>query len=202
MNTAIVVYHAPQMKNWRNIITDSLVRITALLCRYSELLREPDDDVRARRENDIGVLGRVRHTSARDAARDAADDGALLVAAQHATQHCAGARNVTYETLNVKVAGVRGFGAGFPAVTVPWTVEPAGITTWPDTSFTSLMTRAVKASPTLAVLDEIVSVAAMSNLVPTPATSCAGAAGGVFGRVVDELRCAGVRVGGVAGGFA
>src|ERR1043166_8407270 len=92
MNTAIVVYHAPQMKNWRNIITDSLVRITALLCRYSELLREPDDDVRARRENDIGVLGRVRHTSARDAARDAADDGALLVAAPHATQHCAGDR--------------------------------------------------------------------------------------------------------------
>src|ERR1043165_2786656 len=96
MNTAIVVYHAPQMKNWRNIITDSLVRITALLCRYSELLREPDDDVRARRENDIGVLGRVRHTSARDAARDAADDGALLVAAQHATQHCAGDRAGSY----------------------------------------------------------------------------------------------------------
>src|ERR1043166_3340275 len=96
MNTAIVVYHAPQMKNWRNIITDSLVRITALLCRYCELLREPDDDVRARRENDIGVLGRVRHTRARDAARDAADDGALLVAAQHATQHCTGDRAGSY----------------------------------------------------------------------------------------------------------
>src|SRR6266513_1075002 len=33
MYTAIVVYHAPQMKNWRNIIVDSLVRITASSCR-------------------------------------------------------------------------------------------------------------------------------------------------------------------------
>src|SRR6267154_3630039 len=28
MYTPTVVYHAPQMKNWRNIIVDSLVRIT------------------------------------------------------------------------------------------------------------------------------------------------------------------------------
>ena len=31
MYTAIVVYHAPQMKNCRNIITDSFVRITRSL---------------------------------------------------------------------------------------------------------------------------------------------------------------------------
>ena len=30
MNTAIVVYHAPQMKNWRNIITDS--RTLTFIC--------------------------------------------------------------------------------------------------------------------------------------------------------------------------
>jgi hypothetical protein len=28
MYTAMVVYQAPQMKNWRNIIADSFVRIT------------------------------------------------------------------------------------------------------------------------------------------------------------------------------
>src|SRR5919109_2378386 len=89
MYTAIDVYHAPQMKNWRNIIVDSLVRITASRCRYSELLRQLHDDVAPRRQHDIGVLGLRRDTRAGDAADHAADDRALLVAAEHTPEHCA-----------------------------------------------------------------------------------------------------------------
>src|SRR5467141_1729987 len=86
MNTAMDVYHAPQMKNWRNIIVDSLVRITASGCRDREFLRQPDDDMRPRWQDDVRVLGLRRHPRTREAAHDAADDRALLVAAEHASQ--------------------------------------------------------------------------------------------------------------------
>src|SRR5258705_5850604 len=87
MYTAIVVYHAPQMKNWRNIIVDSLVRITASGCRDREFLRQPDDDMRPRWQDDVRILGPIRHGRARSAAHDAADDGALLIPTQDATQY-------------------------------------------------------------------------------------------------------------------
>src|SRR5260370_41493716 len=77
------VYHAPQMKNWRNIIVDSLVRITASGCRDREFLRQPDDDMRPRWQDDVRILGPIRHNRARGTAYDAADDRALLVAAEY-----------------------------------------------------------------------------------------------------------------------
>src|SRR3989442_15688156 len=89
------------------------------------------------------------------------------------------------ETLNVKVPGVRGLGAGFTSVIVPLTTEPAGITTFPAPFLTSSTTCAVNGSPTLAGRDEIVSVAAMAIWVPTPSRAIpgrAGGAGGVGGR--------------------
>src|SRR6266545_1304715 len=101
-------------------------------------------------------------------------------------------RTVTLATLNVKVPGVRGLGAGLTSLIVPWTTEPAGITTCPAAFLTSSTTRAVNASPTLAVRDEIVSVAAMSILVPAPSRSIAGGRGGAGG----VLRCAGGRTAG------
>src|SRR3989442_6561577 len=93
MYTAIVVYHAPQMKNWRNIIVDSLVRITASRCRYREFLRQPDDDVRPRWQDDVRVLRLRRDAGTGDATHHAADDRALLVAPEHSTQHRAGDRS-------------------------------------------------------------------------------------------------------------
>src|SRR2546425_8209236 len=90
MYTAMDVYHAPQMKNWRNIIVDSLVRITASRCRYREFLRQPDDDVRPRWQDDVRVLRLRRDAGTGDATHHAADDRALLVAAEHSTQHRAG----------------------------------------------------------------------------------------------------------------
>src|SRR5437867_3861328 len=91
MYTAIDVYHAPQTKNWRNIIVDSLVRITAS-GRDREFLRQPDDDVRSCGEHDVRILGLRRDTRAGDAAHHAADDRALLIAADHASQHRTGNR--------------------------------------------------------------------------------------------------------------
>src|SRR5712664_1122318 len=88
--TAMDVYQAPQMKNWRNIIVDSLVRITASRCRYRELLRQPHDDMRPRWQDDVRILGLMRHSGARSTAHHAADDRALLVTAEHAAQHRAG----------------------------------------------------------------------------------------------------------------
>src|SRR5438874_1278345 len=119
-------------------------------------------------------------------------------------------RTVTLVTLNVKVPGVRGLGAGFTAVIAPWTTEPAGITTCPVAFFTSSTTRAVNASPTLAVRDEIVSAAATSILAPTPSRAIVGGAGGAGGVVrFVGLRVAGFRVAGggvvrcwTAGGLA
>src|SRR6266542_3011783 len=87
MKFPIVVYQAPQMKNWRNIIVDSLVRITASGCRDREFLRQPDDDMRPRWQDDVRILGLIRHSRARSAAHDTADDRALFVAAEHPTQH-------------------------------------------------------------------------------------------------------------------
>src|SRR6266446_633897 len=86
MYTAMEVYQAPQMKNWRNIIVDSLVRITASGCRDREFLRQPDDDMRPRWQNDVRVLRRVCHGGACRTPHDAADDRTLLVPAQHATE--------------------------------------------------------------------------------------------------------------------
>src|SRR5216683_1141121 len=90
MYTAMDVYQAPQMKNWRNIIVDSLVRITASGCRHREFLRQPDDDMRPRWQDDVRVLGLMGHSGAGGAADDAADDRALLVAAEDATEDRAG----------------------------------------------------------------------------------------------------------------
>src|SRR5260221_503044 len=98
-------------------------------------------------------------------------------------------------TLNVKVPGVLGLGAGLTSLIVPLTSEPAGITTRPAAFLTSSTTRAVNASPGLALRDEIVSVAAMSTLVPAASRAIGGRAGGV-GRRVTGGRVAG---GGAAG---
>src|SRR5206468_12363808 len=92
MYTAIDVYHAPQMKNWRNIIVESLVRITASGCRDREFLRQPNDDMRPRRQDDVRVLGLVCHTGTGGCTHHAADDRALLVAAQDASENRARSR--------------------------------------------------------------------------------------------------------------
>src|SRR5438445_799180 len=65
MYTAMDVYHAPQMKNWRNIIVDSFVRITASRCRYREFLREPDDAMGPRWQGDVRILSHMAHRGAR-----------------------------------------------------------------------------------------------------------------------------------------
>src|SRR5437879_1823754 len=96
MYTAIDVYHAPQMKNWRNIITDSLVRITASGCRYGELLGEPDDNVVPRGQHDIGILRLRRDARARGGTDDAADDSALAVPTEHAAEYRARGGTRTY----------------------------------------------------------------------------------------------------------
>src|SRR2546426_10442282 len=90
-------------------------------------------------------------------------------------------RTVMLETLSVKVPGVLGLGAGFTSVILPLTTEPAGITTCPAAFRTSSTTRAVNASPTFAVRDEIVSAAAMSTVVPAPSRAIAGCRGGAGG---------------------
>src|SRR5436309_9424117 len=90
-------------------------------------------------------------------------------------------RTVMLETFSVKVPGVLGLGAGFTSATLPLTAEPAGITTRPAALRTSSTTRAVNASPTFAVREEIVSVAAMSTFVPTPRRAIGGGAGGRTG---------------------
>ena len=55
----------------------------------------------------------------------------------------------TVVNANVKVPGVRRFGAGFTATTLPFTVAPCGTTTVPEASRTSVATFAVKVSPGL-----------------------------------------------------
>src|SRR5438105_15556410 len=90
MYTAMDVYHAPQMKNWRNIIVDSLVRITASRCRDREFLRQFQDNVGSCWQHDVRILRLRCDTRAGDAADHAADDRALLVAAEHPAQYGAG----------------------------------------------------------------------------------------------------------------
>src|SRR5438477_1426389 len=90
MYTAMDVYQAPQMKNWRNIIVDSFVRITASRSPDREFFRQMDDDVRPRWQDDVRVLGLMGHRGAGGAADDATDDRALLVAAEDATEDRAG----------------------------------------------------------------------------------------------------------------
>src|SRR4029077_4410821 len=90
MYTAMDVYHAPQMKNWRNIIVASLVRITASRSPNREFFRQMDDDVRPRWQDDVRILGLVRDSGAGCTAHDAADDRALLVAAEDTPEDRAG----------------------------------------------------------------------------------------------------------------
>src|ERR1700694_1047228 len=110
-------------------------------------------------------------------------------------------------TVNVRVPGVRGFGAGLTSAILPLTTEPPGISTSPEAVVTSSTPLALKGSPGLAVCDEIVSVAAISNRAPGARRSVARA--GVFGRPAaaggaggGAGRRAGGSVRGGAAGFA
>ena len=102
------------------------------------------------------------------------------------------------------------------AVTFSATSEPAGITTRPDLSFTSLAIFAMTVSPTLFLLDRISAVVAAVRLVPAARLAAglvvvegAGAgvvgvdavAGGLLGRVgLVGVRGAGAGVGALAVG--
>src|SRR6267154_1966605 len=115
-------------------------------------------------------------------------------------------RTVMLATLSVKVPGVLGLGAGLTSLIVPLTSEPAGMTTRPAAFLTSSTTRALNASPGLAVRDEIVSTAAMSTLVPAASRDIGGGAGGVGRRVtggrVTGGGAAGCGAAAAGGGFA
>ena len=77
-----------------------------------------------------------------------------------------------------------GLGAGSAAVIVPSTLDPAGITTCPEASFTSWPTVAVNASPALADRVLIESLAVSPTRVPAARVRVVGAAGlgaGVLG---------------------
>src|SRR5438552_17696758 len=80
-----------------------------------------------------------------------------------------------------------GLGAGSAAVIVPSTLDPAGITTCPEASFTSWPTVAVNASPALADRVLIESLAVRPTRVPATRDQGGGAAGqgaGVLGEGV------------------
>src|SRR6185312_14236884 len=70
------------------------------------------------------------------------------------------------------------------AVTFRATSEPAGITTWPELSFTSLAILAMTVSPTLFLLERISAVVAAVRLVP--AARLAGVEGAGAGAVGFE----------------
>src|SRR2546425_10151597 len=70
-----------------------------------------------------------------------------------------------------------GLGAGSAAMIVPSTLDPAGITTCPEASFTSWPTVAVNASPALADRVLIESLAASPTRVPAARGRGGGAAG-------------------------
>src|SRR5437879_10098035 len=70
-----------------------------------------------------------------------------------------------------------GLGAGSAAVIVPSTLDPAGITTCPEASFTSWPTVAVNASPALADRVLIESLAVSPTRVPAARVRVVGAAG-------------------------
>ena len=94
------------------------------------------------------------------------------------------------------------------AVTFRATSEPAGITTWPELSFTSLAILAITVSPTLFLLERISDVVAAVRLVPAARLAAElegvegvgagvagfeGAAAGVLGElVVGRMGFAGV----------
>src|SRR6185312_7923403 len=72
------------------------------------------------------------------------------------------------------------------AVTFRATSEPAGITTWPELSFTSVAILAMTVSPTLFLLERISAVVAAVRLVPAARLAAAlvvgeGAGAGVVG---------------------
>src|SRR5438309_4917366 len=80
-----------------------------------------------------------------------------------------------------------GLGAGSAAVIVPSTLDPAGITTCPEASFTSWPTVAVNASPALADRVLIESLAVSPTRVPAAKVRVVGAAGlraGVLGAAI------------------
>src|SRR5256886_5940566 len=66
------------------------------------------------------------------------------------------------DNASVNVPGVRRLGAGFTATTLPFTVEPASITTLPEASRTSVATLAVKVSPGLFLRELHLSLTVMS----------------------------------------
>src|SRR6058998_2487384 len=70
-----------------------------------------------------------------------------------------------------------GLGAGSAAVIVPSTLDPAGITTCPEASFTSWPTVAVNASPALADRVLIESLAVSPTRVPAARVRVVGAGG-------------------------
>src|SRR5438045_3734046 len=92
MYTAIVVYQAPQMKNCKNIIVDSLARTVMVVSArfHGERFRYRHDDMCAGRKHNVRVLARLRHPGADGPANDTADNRAALVAADHAAENRAG----------------------------------------------------------------------------------------------------------------
>src|SRR5262245_21049543 len=108
---------------------------------------------------------------------------------------------VTLVTASVKVPGVRGLGAGFTSVILPFTTAPAGITTCPAAFLTASTTCALNASPVLDVREDRVSFAARSSFAPAlrvRVAGRAGAGGGAGGRAAGG-RTAGGAAGGLAG---
>src|SRR5262245_59217089 len=92
------------------------------------------------------------------------------------------------------------FSDSLMAVTWRVTLEPAGITTRPDGSFTSLATVVVTSSPTLFLLDRIsASVLTAKDMPEAKVAGPAGAAGaaGVVGAALD----AGAGAAGFGAGF-
>src|SRR5262245_18536356 len=93
MHTAMEVYQAPQMKNWRNIIVDSLVRITASGSRDGEFFGQAGDGNRPLRQDNVPIFGGRCDPGTHRATDDAAHDRALLVAAEHTIPHRTGSRS-------------------------------------------------------------------------------------------------------------
>src|SRR5919112_3957287 len=100
--------------------------------------------------------------------------------------------------VNVPVVSLL-FSDSFMAVTFKATSEPAGITTRPDLSFTSLAIFAITVSPTLFLCDRISAVVAAVRLVP--AANPAGVVGAdAVGAEGDGVVAVGAEVLGAAAG--
>src|SRR5262245_35114874 len=111
---------------------------------------------------------------------------------------------LTLCTASTIVPAEFGLGAGFTSTTLPCTTEPAGTTTCPERSLTSLETVAVNESPALAVFEVMVSLTAISSDVPADSVYEVGAAGaagfaGAAGRGAGAFVC-GAGAGCVAAG--